>query len=83
MVEGMYGIPAEQRQRQRQEMGSVIGEQSANVNEPKENKSQLGVDRRPVAHHHHGNLRTPWTVKYHPTNPRILASGCLGFQMRV
>ncbi|KAL7532437.1 hypothetical protein ACHAXR_004625, partial [Thalassiosira sp. AJA248-18] len=30
-----------------------------------------------------GHPRTPWTVKYHPTNPRIVASGCLGFQVRV
>jgi len=30
-----------------------------------------------------GHPRTPWTVKYHPTNSRIVASGCLGFQVRV
>lgn len=30
-----------------------------------------------------GHPRTPWTVKYHPTNARIVASGCLGFQVRV
>lgn len=30
-----------------------------------------------------GHPRTPWTVKYHPTNSRIIASGCLGFQVRV
>ncbi|KAL7489784.1 hypothetical protein ACHAW6_015505 [Cyclotella cf. meneghiniana] len=30
-----------------------------------------------------GHPRTPWTVKYHPTNHRIVASGCLGFQVRV
>mmetsp|Transcript_17504 Transcript_17504/g.25919 ORF Transcript_17504/g.25919 Transcript_17504/m.25919 type:complete len:826 (+) Transcript_17504:119-2596(+) len=30
-----------------------------------------------------GHPRTPWTVKFHPTNPHILASGCLGFQVRV
>lgn len=30
-----------------------------------------------------GHPRTPWTVKYHPTNNRIVASGCLGFQVRV
>lgn len=30
-----------------------------------------------------GHPRTPWTVKYHPTNFRIVASGCLGCQVRV
>jgi activator-of-BECN1-regulated-autophagy protein 1 len=30
-----------------------------------------------------GHLRTPWTVKYHPKNPNIIASGCLGFQVRI
>jgi WD40 repeat protein len=30
-----------------------------------------------------GHPRTPWTVKYHPSDPNILASGCLGFQIRV
>jgi WD domain, G-beta repeat len=30
-----------------------------------------------------GHPRTPWTVKYHPTNPHILASGCLGHQVRI
>ena len=30
-----------------------------------------------------GHPRTPWTVKYHPTNGRIVASGCLGYQVRV
>jgi WD40 repeat protein len=30
-----------------------------------------------------GHPRTPWTVKYHPLRPEILASGCLGFQVRV
>ena len=30
-----------------------------------------------------GHPRTPWTVKHHPSNPRIVASGCLGFQVRV
>lgn len=29
----------------------------------------------------HGHPRTPWTVKYHPTNPNIVASGCLGYQV--
>ncbi|OQR97307.1 hypothetical protein THRCLA_07020 [Thraustotheca clavata] len=29
-----------------------------------------------------GHPRTPWSVKYHPTNPRYVASGCLGFQIR-
>lgn len=30
-----------------------------------------------------GHPRTPWTVKYHPTNTHMLASGCLGCQVRV
>jgi activating molecule in BECN1-regulated autophagy protein 1 len=30
-----------------------------------------------------GHPRTPWTVKYHPTDSRIVASGCLGQQVRV
>ncbi|CAM9203133.1 unnamed protein product, partial [Choristocarpus tenellus] len=30
-----------------------------------------------------GHPRTPWTVKYHPRDPRIVASGCLGFEVRV
>jgi hypothetical protein len=30
-----------------------------------------------------GHPRTPWTVKYHPLQSNILASGCLGFQVRV
>lgn len=30
-----------------------------------------------------GHPRTPWTVKYHPTDKHILASGCLGHQVRV
>jgi activator-of-BECN1-regulated-autophagy protein 1 len=30
-----------------------------------------------------GHPRTPWTVKYHPTNDDIVASGCLGHQVRV
>jgi activating molecule in BECN1-regulated autophagy protein 1 len=30
-----------------------------------------------------GHPRTPWTVKYHPSDSRILASGCLGHQVRV
>lgn len=30
-----------------------------------------------------GHPRTPWTVKYHPTNVNIVASGCLGCQVRV
>ena len=30
-----------------------------------------------------GHPRTPWTVKYHPTDPHIVASGCLGHQVRV
>jgi len=30
-----------------------------------------------------GHPRTPWTVKYHPTKTNIVASGCLGCQVRV
>lgn len=30
-----------------------------------------------------GHPRTPWTVKYHPTDSNIVASGCLGYQVRV
>lgn len=29
-----------------------------------------------------GHPRTPWTLKYHPVDPNIIASGCLGFQVR-
>ncbi|KAG7341737.1 WD40 repeat-containing protein [Nitzschia inconspicua] len=31
----------------------------------------------------HGHPRTPWTVKYHPQYHHILASGCLGHQVRI
>ncbi|KAM7457656.1 hypothetical protein BLSTO_01577 [Blastocystis sp. subtype 1] len=31
----------------------------------------------------YGHLRTPWTVKWHPTKPNILASGCLGSKLIV
>jgi len=30
-----------------------------------------------------GHRRTPWTVKFHPTDPMILASGCLGREARI
>lgn len=30
-----------------------------------------------------GHPRTPWTVKYHPSDSRIVASGCLGYQVRI
>ena len=30
-----------------------------------------------------GHPRTPWTVKYHPTNSDVVASGCLGHQVRI
>lgn len=30
-----------------------------------------------------GHPRTPWTVKFHTTDSNILASGCLGFEVRV
>lgn len=28
-----------------------------------------------------GHPRTPWTIKYHPTDPNIIASGCLGYEV--
>lgn len=28
-----------------------------------------------------GHPRTPWTVKYHPINSNVIASGCLGYQV--
>jgi activator-of-BECN1-regulated-autophagy protein 1 len=28
-----------------------------------------------------GHPRTPWTVKYHPTDSNIIASGCLGYEV--
>uniref|UniRef100_A0A7R9YAF4 Anaphase-promoting complex subunit 4 WD40 domain-containing protein n=1 Tax=Pinguiococcus pyrenoidosus TaxID=172671 RepID=A0A7R9YAF4_9STRA len=30
-----------------------------------------------------GHSRTPWTVKYHPSDASVLASGCLGHEVRV
>lgn len=30
-----------------------------------------------------GHPRTPWTCKYHPLKPEIVASGCLGHQVRI
>lgn len=30
-----------------------------------------------------GHPRTPWTVRFHPKNPRLLATGCLGNEVRV
>mmetsp|Transcript_12466 Transcript_12466/g.17938 ORF Transcript_12466/g.17938 Transcript_12466/m.17938 type:complete len:726 (+) Transcript_12466:168-2345(+) len=30
-----------------------------------------------------GHPRTPWTVKFHPTKTELLASGCLGYQVRI
>jgi WD40 repeat protein len=30
-----------------------------------------------------GHPRTPWTVKFHPTNSNYVASGCLGCEVRV
>lgn len=29
----------------------------------------------------HGHPRTPWTVKYHPFDSNIVASGCLGYEV--
>ena len=31
----------------------------------------------------HGHPRTPWTVKFHTSLPHILASGCIGYEVRV
>lgn len=31
----------------------------------------------------YGHPRTPWTVKYHPVHSQIVASGCLGCEVRV
>lgn len=28
-----------------------------------------------------GHPRTPWTVKYHPIDSNIVASGCLGYEV--
>lgn len=28
-----------------------------------------------------GHPRTPWTVKFHPKDSRIVASGCLGYEV--
>ena len=36
-----------------------------------------------VAHTLYGHPRTPWTVKFHPVSPHVIASGCLGFQVRL
>lgn len=30
-----------------------------------------------------GHPRTPWTVKYHPIDSNIVASGCLGYEVRI
>ena len=30
-----------------------------------------------------GHERTPWTVKFHPTDSNIVASGCLAFDVRI
>ena len=30
-----------------------------------------------------GHPRTPWTVKFHPTRSNLVASGCLGHQVRI
>lgn len=30
----------------------------------------------------YGHPRTPWCVKYHPTDSNIVASGCLGFEVK-
>ena len=36
-----------------------------------------------VLHKLVGHPRTPWTVKFHPRDPNIVASGCLAFQVRI
>ena len=30
-----------------------------------------------------GHPRTPWTIQFHPSNNNLLASGCLGGQVRI
>ena len=30
-----------------------------------------------------GHERTPWTVKFHPTDSNVVASGCLAFDVRI
>mmetsp|Transcript_22029 Transcript_22029/g.32108 ORF Transcript_22029/g.32108 Transcript_22029/m.32108 type:complete len:522 (+) Transcript_22029:222-1787(+) len=34
-------------------------------------------------HVFHGHPRTPWTVKFHPSDSNFVASGCLGCEVRV
>lgn len=29
-----------------------------------------------------GHRRTPWVVRFHPSNPRLLASGSLDYEVR-
>jgi activator-of-BECN1-regulated-autophagy protein 1 len=29
----------------------------------------------------YGHPRTPWTVKYHPSDSNLVASGCLGYEV--
>ena len=36
-----------------------------------------------VLHTLEGHPRTPWTVKFHPTDSNIVASGCLAFEVRI
>lgn len=40
-------------------------------------------DTAKLIHVFHGHPRTPWTVKFHPNNSNLLASGCLGAEVRV
>ena len=37
----------------------------------------ISSDTRQVLRELVGHPRTPWTVKFHPTNPNVVASGCL------
>lgn len=37
----------------------------------------ISTDTGRIARELHGHPRTPWTVKFHPTDPNIVASGCL------
>ena len=42
-----------------------------------------GAPRSCVITELRGHPRTPWTVKFHPTKEHLVASGCLGGQLRL